>query len=480
MKNQINARAGRTTALALILALSGCASAPDLGPPPQPSSPQSLRSSRSLAGDPGDWPSSQWWKVYGDKQLDALIAEALEGSPTLATAAARVRQAEAAAQRAGAYKLPSAGAQSSLQESRQDLSADNLPDVIRDALPDDWSSRSSLALQMNYQLDFFGKHRALLAAATSTAAAAKAEEAAAQLQLSTAVASAYADLVRLADDRRALERALALRNDSLTLVTQRQQSGIENQAQTHQAAAQAEQARADLAQIDGLIARTRNVIAALLGAGPDRGLDISLPEGPTVASRGLPGDIGLALVGRRPDLVAARLAAEAEGEKVKAAKASYYPDVNLMAVVGVQTLGLDRLGGGTLSYAQAGPSASLPIFTGGELEGQYRGARAGYDAAVAAYNQTLTYALKEVADAIVDRRALDQQLSSTRAALAQSEQSYVLIRTRYQGGLTSYYDTLSVENALVAQRRAVADLEARAFSLDVALVRALGGGYRAT
>ena len=119
----------------------------------------------------------------------------------------------------------------------------------------------------------------------------------------------------------------------------------------------------------------------------------------------------------------------------------------------------------------------MPIFSGGRIEGAYRGARAEYDEAVALYNQTLVDALKEVADALTDRRTLDARLIEVRAALLAGEEAYRIARLRYEGGLSSYIDVLAVENRLVAQRRSLAALETRAFALDVALVRALGGGF---
>jgi outer membrane protein TolC len=132
-----------------------------------------------------------------------------------------------------------------------------------------------------------------------------------------------------------------------------------------------------------------------------------------------------------------------------------------------------------MAFAQVGPAVSLPIFNGGRIEGAYRGARADYDEAVATYNQSLADALREVADAIGDRRALEAQLIEQRNALRAAEASYRIAALRYEGGLSSYIDTLSVESSLIAQQRAVAELEARAFALDLALVRALGGGYAA-
>ena len=124
-----------------------------------------------------------------------------------------------------------------------------------------------------------------------------------------------------------------------------------------------------------------------------------------------------------------------------------------------------------------GPALSLPIFTGGRLDGAYRQARAEFDASVAAYDQTLITAVKEVADVVVRQRALEARLVHARVALEESRRAYELVQARYRGGLSPYFEVLGAEDALNANRRAVADLEARAFALDVALVRALGGGF---
>ncbi len=114
------------------------------------------------------------------------------------------------------------------------------------------------------------------------------------------------------------------------------------------------------------------------------------------------------------------------------------------------------------------------------LRDQYRGARADYDAAVASYDATLVQALQELADAAVSERALGVRLAESRAALAADEEAYRLIRMRYEGGLANYQSVLIAEDAVLQARIIVADLEARAFTLDVQLVQALGGGYVAS
>lgn len=470
--------ASRRIVLACSVAmLAACATPPDLGARPELSAPSNYDTIQSFAALAADWPSDTWWESYGDSQLTALIEEALADSPTLEAAAARLRRAQAEAQQTGAARYLSVNGQSSTEISRQDLSADNITDAIRDALPDDWSTQTTAAISLEYQLDFFGRNRASFAAATSRAQAAEAEAAAARLQLSTAVASAYAELVRYSADARALEEAARIRQRSAMLVRERVRTGIDNEGVAHQATAELSQARAELIAAYAGIARTRNQLAALLGKGPDRGLSIEAPAVPNLNSIGLPGQVDLDLIGRRPDLVAARLNAEAAAERINVAHADFYPNVNVAAVVGLQTLGLDRLGDGHLGFASVGPAVSLPIFNGGRIEGAYRGARADYDEAVATYNQSLADALREVADALSDRRAVEAQLIEQRNGLRAAEASYRIAALRYQNGLSTYIDTLSVESSLILQQRAVAELEARAFALDLSLVRALGGGF---
>jgi NodT family efflux transporter outer membrane factor (OMF) lipoprotein len=460
--------------------LAACATPPDLGAAPQLSAPDQYETIQSFAAPVSAWPSDRWWENYGDPQLNALIEEALADSPSLQAAAARLRRAQADAQQTGSSRYPSVSGEAGLDNSRRDLSADNLPDVIRDSVPDDWSTQASAGISLSYQLDFFGRNRAAFAAATSNAQAAEAEAAAARLQLSTAVALAYAEFVRLNADRLALEEAARLRQESVVLVRERVRADLENEGQAHQSRAELARARADLIAVHAAIARTRNQLAALLGKGPDRGLTIELPRTLTIAAPGLPSRVDLDLIGRRPDLVASRLRAEAAAERINVARADFYPNVNLTALVGLQTLGLSSLGDGTLSFAQVGPAISLPIFSAGRIEGAYRGARADYDEAVATYNGSLSTALQEVADAIGDRRSLQAQLIEQGDGLRAAEASYRVARLRYEGGLMSYIDTLSVESSLIVQRRAYAELEARAFQLDITLIRALGGGYAAS
>lgn len=298
--------------------------------------------------------------------------------------------------------------------------------------------------------------------------------------LTTGIASAYADLARLYAERDIQQGTFDLQTAMRKLVADRVESGLDTRGDLRQAEANALTARADLAAADAAIILRQHQIAALIGAGPDRGLAITRPAPVALASHGLPAGVTTDLIGRRPDIAAARARAEAAASRIRVARADFFPALSLSALVGVQSLGLDKLINSDSTYGSVGPAISLPIFHGGALSGQYRGARATYDEAVADYDKTVVEAYQEVADAVTNQQALDRRIGDARAALAASEEAYSIARKRYEGGLSTYLDVLAVEERLLAARRSVADLDARAFALDVALIRALGGGFTST
>ena len=461
-------------AVLAFLALAGCA--PDLGAMPQMQAPASYATAKSFAAPKADWPTDTWWRAYRDPQLDQLIEEALAGSPDLKIAAARVRGADAMADITGANLWPTVVGGAGVQETEQTLN-NGFPAAFKPYLPRGWHHAAQISAGFEYQLDFFGKNRAALAAATSDADAARAEEAEARLQISTAVAATYAVLTQLFSDQQTTQNALRIRQESAALVEQRWKSGLENEASLSQARALLHAAEVESDTVDRLIALTRNQLAALLGRGPDRGLSIVPVKAQQLRSAGLPASLAVDLIGRRPDVVAARLGAEAAASRIDVANANFYPNVDLTGLYGLQTLDAKLLIQGSSEMGAFGPAIHLPIFDYGRNTGIYRGARAQYDAAVAVYDKTLTGALHEVADAYANQRGLAAELTHAHASLAESENAYRIVRLRYDAGLSRYLDVLTAENLLLQQRRAVTDLEAQAFAYDIALVRALGGGF---
>jgi NodT family efflux transporter outer membrane factor (OMF) lipoprotein len=465
-----------SVAVLALLALGGCA--PDLGEAPRVQPPTAYADAKSFAAPKVDWPAEAWWKVYGDPQLDQLIDEALADSPDLKSAAARARGAAAMAEVAGADLWPTVTGAASVtkieQSTNQGMSA-----ISEAALPHGWHTAGQIAASFDYELDFFGKNRATLAAATSQEEAAAAEQAEARLQISAAVAETYANLGQLFADQRAARDAVRVRRESAELVESRSKSNLENEGAVSLARGQLHAAELESDALDRLIALTRDQLAALLGKGPDRGLAIVPPAVEKTRSLGLPAKLSVDLIGRRPDIVAARLGAEAAASRIEVANAKFYPNVDLTGALGQQSFDLQYLLQHQSQMGLFGPAVHLPIFDYGRNEGVYRGARADYDAAVALYDRTLANALRDVADAYATRRAVAVEIKDARAALAESDNGYRVITQRYDAGLSRYTDVLTAENALLAQRRAVADLQAQAFAADVVMARALGGGYAA-
>ena len=463
-----------TLLLAVSLGLaSGCAQIPRLDPPPAMRKIDEFGSSNSFAAPVAAWPGDRWWRGYGDPQLDALIEEALHNAPELDLAQARLKAAAAQVQGAGATRLPEVTASAEIAEAKQ--SYDFL--VPRQALPKGWNGYGAATLNMSYELDFWGKNRAALAAAVSEQRAAEVEIAQTRLILSTSVASAYAGLLHLYTLRDNAADTLALRMQTVALFRQRHQFGLETLASVRQVEARQAAAKGDLLAIDERVGLQSNAIAALLGAGPDRGLQITRPKVAWAGSPGLPSNLSLDLLGRRPDIVAARLHTEAAAHRIDQRKAGFYPSVNLLAFAGFQSVGIDNLFKSASQSGAAGPAISLPIFNTNRLQGQFKGARAEYDAAVATYNGTLSMALREVADAATSRKSLDEELAAARAAVAAAAEAHQIVSSRYEGALATYLDVLSAEDSLISARRSQADLETRALILDVSLVRALGGGF---
>jgi NodT family efflux transporter outer membrane factor (OMF) lipoprotein len=461
---------------ATALTLTACAPVPDLGTRPAMRTAETIEAGQTLAArDHTAWPPDQWWRLAGDPQLTALIEEGLSNSPQVAVAVARVRRAEAEAQRVGAARLPSIGAEAESGLRRQ--SGNN--GIPAQFLPDGWKDYGQSSLSFGFDLDLWRRNRTAYAAATSEARAAMVDAAQARLLLSVAITAAYAELGRHYRERDNAAVTLANRRSMRDLVAERQSNGLDNLASLRRADAEVALAEQDLAAADENIGIRRNQLAALLGAGPDRGTSITRPPLAPSTPGGVPAGVTTDLIGRRPDIVASRERVEAAAGRVKVARTGFFPSINLRAMIGLQALGLGNLVDSASLFGSVGPAISMPIFQGGALRAQYGSAEAAYDEAVANYNQTVVTAYQQVTDAVTQRDAADKRLHTARTALSASEDALGLVRTRYEAGLASYFDVLASERGVQDLRVAVIGLETYERGATLAMIRALGGGFDA-
>src|SRR5882724_10302426 len=461
-------------AMAVSAVLSACASTHGLAPQSSMSKPDSLQTSATLAStavSADAWPDTQWWTQFQDPQLDQLIAEGLAGSPTLRVAEARTRAALAQARVAQSARLPQVDAKGSVTRERFPEQS-----VVPPPYGGSWQTLSDLQAALSWEIDFWGKNRAAYQQALGEARAAELDVRAARLALSTNIAHAYVQLERAYLQLDVAEATLKQREQIFKLTQDRNQAGVDSKLELRQAESALPAAREQIVQLQETIDLTRNQLAALLGKGPDRGQSIQRPAANALAAVAIPSKVPSELLGRRPDILAQRWRVEAARHGIDNAKAQFYPNVNLSAFVGFQTLGAGNLITAGNREIGVGPAISLPLFDGGRRRGNLAARDSEYDIAVEQYNQAVADGLREVVDQLASFRSVDEQRAQQREGLATAQDAYDLATLRYREGVGNYLQVLTTETQLLSQRSLEADLRARSVDLSINLARALGGG----
>jgi multidrug efflux system outer membrane protein len=458
-------------AAAVVLALAACATPPARLAPPQ------LRDDVPLAGietaTRAGWPDARWWRAYDDPQLGELMDRALRQAPDLALAQSRVQGAEQSARLAAAQMGLSVNGNA--QYARQRLSEHGL--IPSQFLGFTWYSQADLGVQLKYDFDWWGKKRAAVEAALDQAHAAEAQRSAAALALEYAVASTYfgwqADQARLA----LAERSLAAGRQLLHIAQLRVRQGVDLADTAEQAQAQLAQLKQMRTAIEGSAKVRRVVLASLLGVAPADLPQLDARALPAVEP-GLPANASLDLIARRPDIAASRWQVEAALKQTDAARAQFFPDLSLTALAGLSSIDMGKLFTPGSRVFAVTPALHLPIFEGGALEANYGLSRAQLDSAVAQYRSTVLEAARDVATQALGAEQLAVQREQQQAQLAADGRLLANAQARLRQGVRDARESLAAELALLQQRDAATQLHAQALATDLALIKALGGGYR--
>ena len=456
------------------LALAGCASYSGLVTEGTSLHAKDLKAAQALSGvnvTPAAWPEKSWWKRLGDGQLDGLIDEALRDSPDMQIASARAHQATAAAGAANAARMPTLNAEADVTRSRLSRSQDPTGQGSR------YDTLRDIGLTFNYTFDLWGGQRDAWEAALGEARAAEVDAQAASLTLAADVARAYSNLGHAYSVRDLSNDDLQRTRNMLDLSKRRLQAGIDSQYQYQQTESLEASAQEQLINAEKQLKSAHIALAVLLGKGPDRGFEIARPNILSPAAVALPSTLPAELLGRRPDIVAARWRVEAASKNIAAAKTRFYPNLNLTAAAGTQSLLGDALFGSASRFMNIAPAISLPIFDGGRVRAGLDAEDANYDVAVAQYNKTLVAALGDVSDTLEQLNAMSQQISTQQRAAAIAQDSYNSGLQRYESGVGNYLDVLSIEQQLLQAQRQLADLNAEQIDLSIQLMQALGGGF---
>jgi NodT family efflux transporter outer membrane factor (OMF) lipoprotein len=464
---------------ALTLAISGCIGTGGIAPQGKALEADSLATDAAIqsAAQDAHWPSAQWWQAYGDPQLNRWIELATQGSPTLAMAAARVRQAKSMAGIAEAAESLQVNGESTLKRHNWPTDPFYGPGDLANSTT--WDNNA--ALGFSYALDLWGRESNATERAVDVAHMTVAEARQAQLELQNNIVRVYIELSLHCAQRDIVDATLKQQQQILELAQKRLSGGIGTHFEVSQAETPLPETHRQIDALDEAIALSRNRLAALAGKGPG---DAALIKRPTLslgAALKLPSALPAQLLGQRPDVVAGRWQVAAQARGIDVAHAGFYPNVDLVGSLGYMATGggaLEFLTGKKLNYS-VGPAISLPIFDGGRLRAQLGEAAAGYDIAVAHYNQTLVNALKNISDQLIRRESMDKQQAFAAESVATAQKTYDIAMIAYQRGLTDYLNVLNAQTLLFKQQQVQQQVQAARLSAHAELVTALGGGLGA-
>jgi NodT family efflux transporter outer membrane factor (OMF) lipoprotein len=413
------------------------------------------------------------WARLGDPAVTALVQRVLAANPTLSAARAHASAAAAIAAGTRSTLGPQAGVR--VDAGREQISANGM-------FPKPFGGQTfsliEVASSLTYRLDLSGIAHAHASAARAQSEAAAEDAERLSETLSAAAARLYYGLAGALADREVLLRQQAVVERGRVLDATRARTGLETATVAHRSAAAAESFREQLIQVDEAIARTRQMLAVLVGQGPDAWRDYTPTRLSAQPSLPLPQDLRVGLLGRRPDVRAARRRAEAAAYDRSAAQRAYVPDLDFSALLGLQSRAGDTLFGTGSREWSVLPALSLPIFDGGLRHAAITAQQAQYDAARADYERVVLSAVDDVSRALTGRVATAQALAAATTAGAEEAAAAAAIERRVGAGISPEAEWLAAQSRVIERDREVVRLTARARSLDVDLIEALGGTPR--
>lgn len=460
----------RAAALALLLA--GCAVGPDYEPPAV-DAPAAWTSAAAEITSAERADLAEWWTVFGDPALDALVGRALEGSRDLRIAEARVREARALAGIADGALPPSAGAGASYDRSS---ASGNGTQSLTPFPVDDRQSLYRAGFDAAWEIDLFGRLRRASEAARADAGAAEEDLRAVRVSLVAEVARTYVEL-RGAQRQAALQREqLAAARESASLVRSRLDAGVGSDLDLARAEALAAALAAQIPASETLRARAAHRLAVLVGAPPGR-LDIAdaapVPVPPARIVVGLPSDLLL----RRPDLRAAERRAAAATARIGVALGDLLPRISLTGAFGVESLESEDLFRSASRTWAFGPAVRWPVFEGGRLRANVRVQEERQVRAVAEFERAFLVALEDAENALVAWFREGERLRSLREAEAAQRRAHSLAEELNRRGLASFLEALDARRSLAEAERLRVQGEAALSLAAVSLFKALGGGW---
>lgn len=466
--------------LAAAVLTAGCRVGPVYRAPAVPTAPAFKEATAEGFKETKDWhlaapadviPKGAWWTVFHDSGLDALEPQVETANQTLKIADANLRTARANVQVLHAARYPTLGVApfvggERVSANRPYFNAANANNGVADL---------SVPLQLNYEIDLWGRVRRTVTQAKENAQASAADRQTALLSLQAELALDYFELRAADAEQKLLNDTVSQYSEALRVATNRFNGGIAPKSDVTQAQTQLQAAKVQAADIATKRAQYEHAIAVLIGQPPAA---LTLPAAPLETTPPqIPAGLPSQLLERRPDVASAERRTAAANEQIGIARAAFFPTLNLSAATGFESTALTSLFNKSSFVYALGPALGQTLFDAGRRRGLSEEAYAGYEGTTASYRQTVLTAYQQVEDNLVMLRVLADEAEQQRQATAAALESERIFNNRYVGGVDTYLQVITAQTTALNNERNDIDILRRRMDATVLLIKALGGGW---
>lgn len=472
----------RCSSLFVALALAGCAVGPDYLRPTSAPSVEFKQAAGWKSAAPADTAlRGDWWTLYDDPELDALIARLNADNQNLASAEAKYRQAQALVRGARSSFFPTLGLNTGLTRAGQgggDSTIGTTGGVsVSGANASTVSKSYEASLGVSWELDLWGKLRRQLESENAGLDASAADLAAVRLSQQSELVQNYLQLRVLDQQKRLLDETVAAYRQAYRIAENQYKAGIVPRSDVTQALTQLKGTEAEAVDLEYQRAQLEHAIAVLVGVAPSEFELAVREEVPALPS--VPLSLPSTLLERRPDVAAAERRVMAANAEIGVAEAAYYPELSLSASGGYRSGSLDSWISSPNRFWSIGPSFAMTLFDGGLIRSRVEQAEASYDQTVAEYRQSVLNSFREVEDYLVQLAVLEREAAVQQQALDAARESLRLILNQYKAGTVEFTDVVSVQTSALSNERARLSLQGSRLTASVQLIAALGGGWQA-
>jgi NodT family efflux transporter outer membrane factor (OMF) lipoprotein len=467
-----------------VLALSGCMVGPKYVKPSVPLAPAYKEYSPDTYKENANWQVAQpadaasrgeWWKIFGDVELNTLEPQVATNNQDLKAADARFREARALIRFNHASLYPTVGVAPFAGGLREST---NRPYFSTSSSRGNGLGDIQLPVDLNYEIDVWGRVRRTVSAAREEAQASAGDRQTVMLSLQAELAVDYFEARSADAQERLLNDTVKSYEEAYRITNNRFEGGVAPKSDVDQAKTQLEAARVQARDITLLRAQFEHAIAVLLGEPPASFAlsNVPLDARPPVIPPGLPSE----LLERRPDIAAAERRVAEANDRIGIARAAFYPTISLSGAVGVESTTFANLFNPASLLWSIGPTLSQTVFDAGRRAAVSEQANASYDETVANYRQTTLTAFQQVEDNLIALRVLQQEAENQHQATLAAQSAEQIFNNRYVGGLDTYLQVVTAQTTALTNERNDIDIMRRQMDASVLLIKALGGGWNVT